>query len=258
MKPSDSSKIKYQQKVKLGKSDELNLVCESCGAAIKGEGININSSLAKCSNCSTVFKIKEDHFFKHGRIGRPEMIMPSGTDVLELSDSLDIRLDWLKSHPQGTLGFLTFFTIFWNGVLAIMVGGAFAAGSMGMIAFMSIHLLVGLGLIYYLATVYLNYTDIIVTDEYLEIDHRPVKNPFIRKKRIESDDIDQLYVTKYVSSTTNNVPNYAYALYAILKTNGKKVSLIKGMNRETQLYLEQEIERYLKIKDRPIKDAISP
>ena len=257
MSKQRESNIKYRQKVKLNKSDRLNLICDNCGADITGENININSSLAKCGECNTVFSIKDDHFFTHDRKGRPEMIMPEGTDVLELSDSLDIRLDWLKSHPRGALGFLTFFAIVWNGVLAIIGGGLLVAGELTSIAFMSVHLLVGLGLIYYLATVYLNYTDIIVNESFIEIDHRPIRNPFVKRKKIPSEEIDQLYVNKYVSSTTNGNPNYAYGLFAILKTNGKKVSLIKGMNRETQLYLEQEIERYLKIKDRPVSDSIS-
>ena len=256
MKESNKSQIKYREKVKLGKSDELDLVCDKCGSTIDGANVNINSSLAKCSNCNSVFNIKDDLFFLNDRKGRPEMIMPEGTDVLELSDSLDIRLDWLKSHPQGTLGFLTFFTVIWNGILAVMVAGALAAGSFESITFMSLHLLVGMGLIYYLSTIYLNYTDIIVNRSYIEISHRPLKNPFVRSKRIEIDELDQLHVSKYVASTTNGNPNYAYALYATLKTNGKKIQLIKGMNRETQLYLEQEIERYLKIKDRPVQNAV--
>ena len=111
MENPKESRIKYREKVKLGKSDELDLVCDNCGSAIDGANVNINSSLAKCSNCNSVFSIKDDLFFLSDRKGRPEMIMPAGTDVLELSDSLDIRLDWLKSHPQGALGFLTFFTI---------------------------------------------------------------------------------------------------------------------------------------------------
>jgi hypothetical protein len=257
MSRPEGSNIKYRQKGKLGITDRLDLVCENCGAPIEGSNININSSLAKCEECNTVFSIKEDHFFQHEDLGRPEMIMPEGTDVLELNNSLDIRLNWLQSHPRGTLGFLTFFALFWNGILAVVAGGAILSGALSSIAFMSIHLLIGLGLIYYLATIYLNYSDVIVNASYIDISHRPIRNPFVKSLRIESRDIDQLYVSKYVSSTTNGNPNYAYGLYAILKTNGKKISLIKGMNRETQLYLEQEIERYLKIKDRPVSDAIT-
>ena len=145
----------------------------------------------------------------------------------------------------------------WNGILAIAAGGALFAGAFEMLGFMSIHILVGLGLIYYLAMVYLNYTDIVVTPSYITISHRPVKNPFRKSKEIRSSEIEQLYVSKYVSSTTNGNPNYAYALYAVLKNNKRKIQLVKGMNRETQLYLEQEIERFLKIKDRPVADSIT-
>jgi hypothetical protein len=256
MEQSKKSKIRFEEKVKLGKSDELNLVCDNCGTAIEGVNININSSLAQCNSCKSVFKINDDLFFAKKKKVKPEMIMPPGTDVLELSDSLDIRIDWLKSHPQGTLGFFTFFTIFWNGILALIAGGTLVSGEYGFLLYMSIHLIIGLGLLYYLASVYFNYTDVIVNKTVLQIDHRPIKNPFIRSKKIDIEELDQLYVTKYVASKSNDRPNYAYALYAILKSNGKKIVLIKGMNRETQLYLEQEIERYLDIKDRYIFDAI--
>ncbi|MDF1696815.1 MAG: hypothetical protein P1U56_13320 [Saprospiraceae bacterium] len=255
MNKPHTSKIKFK-KVQLGKADELDLVCDACGSDILGEDININSSLAKCNNCQRVFSIKEDHFFNEERVGRPEMIMPEGTDVLQLSNSLDIRLDWLKSYARGTLGFLTFFTVLWNGILAMFGAGALLSGSFTSLGFMSIHILVGLGLIYFLAMVYLNYTDIIVTSSHITISHRPIKSPFQKSKQIDVRDIDQLYVSKYVSSTTNGKPNYAYALYAILKTNSRKIKLVKGMNLETQLYLEQEIERFLKIEDRAVSGSI--
>jgi Fe-S cluster biosynthesis and repair protein YggX len=51
------------------------------------------------------------------------------------------------------------------------------------------------------------------------------------------------------------VANYAYGLYAIMH-NGKKVKLLDQMNLETQLYLEQEIERFLRIKDKAIRGEV--
>ena len=65
--------------------------------------------------------------------------------------------------------------------------------------------------------------------------------------------IQQLYVSKYTASTTNGVPNYAYALYAVMK-DGTKVSLLRGMNRETQRYIEKEIEGFLGIPNKSVKD----
>jgi len=246
----------YKEKVKLGQKDRVELSCDNCGNSISGKDININNSLAKCENCQAVFNLKSDHFFiKNDRPGRPEMIMPEGTDVLTLTDSLDIRVDWLKSNPKSSLGFLTFFTVMWNGFLGVMAAGFLSSGAFENIIFLSIHLIVGLGLIYYLASVYMNYTDIIVTNSYLEISQRPIPNPFSPTISIRPDEIEQLYVSKYVESTSNGQTNYAYGLHAILK-NRKKVLLLKGMNRETQLYIEQEIERYLNIQDQDISGTI--
>ncbi len=235
---------------------KIDISCPDCNAPIDGTQININSSLAKCKECGSVFQIRDDAFFLSDRPHRPEMIMPPGTDVLELPSSLDIRIDWLKSHPAGALGFLTFFAALWNGILLVIAFGMISAGNFGALSFLAIHGAVGLGLAYYLSRIYLNYTDIIVTDDEIEIQEQPIPNPFTPPKSIDRDQIDQLYVTKYVSSTTNGIPSYAYALYAILK-NGKKLQLIKGMNKETQLYLEQKIERFLDIKDRLVPESIT-
>lgn len=245
------------EKIKLKHSALLELECTSCGSVISNENININTSLAKCTSCNSVFKIGEDDFFKSTvRRGRPEMIMPEGTDVLTLPNSLDIQIDWLKSQPRASITFLTFFTVIWNGFIGIMAGSFIMSGMISELLFLSIHLLVGLGLLYYIMTVYLNYTDVIVTDKFLEISHRPIKIPFSSKKRIANSDIDQLYVTRYVASKTNNNPNYAYALWARLKNN-KKIKLVKGMNKETQLYLEQEIERFINIEDQFVSQSIT-
>jgi len=237
------------RKVKLGAKDRISIACDNCGNDIPTRNFNINSSLVKCESCDTLFSLEDESFFNNDRVGRPEMIMPEGTDVLTMTDSIDIRLDWLKSHPRSSLGFMTFFTVLWNGFLAIMASSFIAAGAMENIIFLSIHLAVGLGLLYYILSIYLNYTDIIVTKDYIEVGQRPFKNPFKPTKTLPSKDIRQLYVTKYVASTTNDVPNYAYALYADIGSGKSPLKLVAGMNKETQLYLEQEIERFLQIED---------
>ena len=60
-------------------------------------------------------------------------------------------------------------------------------------------------------------------------------------------------MTRYVQSTSTGEPNYAYALYGILDS-GEKVSLVRGMNKETQVFVEKEIENYLGIKNRKVPD----
>jgi len=153
------------------------------------------------------------------------------------------------------MGFKTFFTFMWNIMLLPFVIGALSSGQYEMLLFSSIHILVGLGFIANLVSTFINKTNISVTKRFIEIKQKPIPSFLKKNIKIPTSEVSQLYVTRYVSSTTNGVPNHAHALYAITK-NGQKHSLIKGMNKETQLYLEQEIELFLDIKDEEIKGEV--
>jgi hypothetical protein len=236
--------------------NKLSLDCDECGHHMGGSDININSTLAKCSNCGTVYFLKDDEFFIGDRSLKPEMMIPEGTEVLHLPSSLDIRVNRYQSVTKSELTFKTFFTLFWNFVVLIVAGAMIASGTLVPLLFMSFHILVGIGSIVVLAQTLFNYTDVIVDDYDLKITNRPIRGFWNRDKTYDKKDIQQLYVSRYVSSKTNGQPNHAYALYAILN-NGKKVQLVKGMNKETQLYLEQELERFLSIDDEHVSGSVS-
>jgi len=248
------SKEKVKEKRKV--LNKLSLDCEECGHHMGGTDININSTLAKCSNCGTVYFLKDDEFFIGDRSDRPEMMIPEGTEVLHLPSSLDIRVNRYQSATKAELTFKTIFTLFWNFVVLIIAGAMIASGILLPVLFMSFHILVGIGSIVVLAQTLFNHTDIIVDDYNIKITNRPIRGFWNRDKTYDKKDIEQLYVTRYVASTTNGQPNHAYALYAVMN-NGKKVQLVKGMNKETQLYLEQEMERFLDIEDEFVRGAVS-
>ena len=233
--------------------------CPNCEHFVSAAEINIDKTIAKCSNCSHVFNFA--HEFEREKqktefeYGRPEMLIPEGLEVLRLRSELDIQVDWWKTTKKGSFGFLVFFTLAWNLMLLPVVISAIAAGDFTIPLFTSVHLAVGLSLLYNLFSMFFNKTSVVVTERSLEIKTRPLPGLFKRSKKIDAASIDQLYVSRYVASRTNGNPNYSYALYAIEK-NGKKTTLIKGMNRATQQYLESAIERFLKIKDRRIRGEV--
>ncbi len=242
------SKEIYKQKHKL---KTLNLDCTNCGHPIGGEEVNINSTLAKCSNCQNVMFLEDDTFFGAER-GRPEMIIPEGTEIISMPSSLDIQIKWSKSG--GGFNFMTFFTVVWNLLLLPFAFTMIASGNIGGLLPMAAHLLVGLGLLYNTMKMFVNYTDVYITDDRIHIAQKPL-SWFTKEVNISTRDVKQLYVSRYVSSTTNGQANYAYGLHAVLK-NGKSIKLIKGLNKETQLYLEQEIERFLEIEDENVGGEI--
>ena len=226
------------------------LTCPKCSHFISGKDINIEKTLAKCEDCNHVFSFEHDPETKKLH---PAKVMPKGVEALKLRSELDLRLKWTETTSKGGRAFLLLFTTLWNLILLPFVIGAIASGAWSILLFLSLHLAVGLGLLWHLATVYMNQTSISVTKRRIRITTTPLRSFLWKRKEIEVDSINQFYVTRYVQSTSNGEPNYAYALYAIL-TSGEKVSLIRGMNRETQSYVEQEIERFLGIKNRKVPD----
>ena len=257
MNPSDPGKETHLPLVKTEESHkEINfddpehrlLTCPKCGHLISGNDINIEKTIAQCSNCHHVFGFSHDS--KIGLV--PELIPPEGVEVLKLRSELDLRLDWKKTTPKGGKAFLMMFTFFWNIILLPFVLISIFSGNWGILLFLTLHLAVGLGLIYYLAGIFLNKSSINLSRRKLKVRTMPIPFPFMKSGEYELSDIKQFYVSKYTASTSNGVPNYAYALYAILK-NGDKVSLLRGMNRETQHYMEQEIETYLGITNEFVK-----
>ena len=221
------------------------LSCPKCNHLISGSDINIEKTIAKCSNCNHVFGFSHD-----SKIGGlvPELIPPEGVEVLKLRSELDLQLDWKKTTSKGGKTFLLAFTFLWNLILLPFVLVILLSGQWGILLFMSLHLLVGIGLLWYMAGVFLNKTSISLSRKKMKIRTVPLKLPLFKSKEIDVDRIEQFYVTQYTASTTNGVPNYAYALYAIMD-DGERVSIVRGMNRETQHYIEQQLEAYLGIKN---------
>jgi hypothetical protein len=231
------------------------LDCPSCHSFIGANDIVLDQKEATCSHCGHHFSFADS--IKRDPHRRPEIFMPDGVEALKIRSMLDIVVDWYKSAPKRAIGSLVLSSFIWNIILIPLVVFFLFSGDFIFILFFSGHVFTGLALIAYLLTMFVNKTHIMVTEKGIDIQHKPFKRIFNKPRKIARDDIKQLYVSRYIQKfgKKNKKGVEAYALYAILKNN-KSVELIKGLNRETQMYLEQEIETYLKIKDLPIKGEI--
>ena len=222
----------------------LDLICPKCDEPIAGGDINIHTSLAHCKHCSNTFQLEEWNNVRQ----KTEVFMPHGIEVLKLNNELDIELTWRRSLNT----FLTIFTIFWNSIIFVIAAVVILSGNYSALLFLSIHLSVGIGLLYHTLTKIFNRTNITVNRYRLLIEHRPLKLPFYPDRNIPIGDIEQVFVEKYTASTNNGQPNYAYSVNTILKGN-KRIQLLKGMKHPDQaLYIEQEIEHFLQIEDKKV------
>lgn len=230
--------------------NQLQLSCPNCRTEIQAADINVANTLAKCVSCNTIFDFSP--ILKTPSHKKEEVLLPPGIEAYSTNYELDIELNWRKTSKA--LGFFLFFTLFWNGIVSIFVVTALLTGSFGMLAAISIHLLIGIGLLYYVLSVLFNTTYIIVNQREVSIEHRPLRSPFYPNRYLRAREVEQIFVEKYVAGKTNGNPNYAYAVQAILPGD-KKVKLVRGLkNSDQALYIEQEIENFLRIQDEPVDE----
>lgn len=227
---------------------QIKLKCPSCGTAVEAENINIDKLVAKCGQCHTVFSFEEKIQAVTRR--RPEVLLPPGIEAYSLSSEIDMLLSWRRSSNS----FLLFFTIMWNAILSIFVVVAIASGSLSILLFISLHLAIGIGLLYYTIATLFNTTHINVDHYNLLVEHRPIRVPFFPDHDIPVTEVDQIFIDKYVSGKTNGQPVYAFGVNLITK-DGKTIKLVRGLkDSQHALYIEQEVEKFLSIPDRPVDE----
>lgn len=231
----------------------MHLNCPSCRLPIVADDVNLVKTIAICKSCDNIFDFEEDLKGKElpGRYRR-EIVIPPGIEVLHLMNELEIMVKWRQSSKKFTL----FFALFWNAIvffvtMAMIVGGGLS--SLGPLLFMSLFAFAGVYMLYASIGYLVNTTFITVDEKRLSIDHRPLKFLIQKDKHFAPEDIDQVYVRRYEVGKKNDQSVYAFEV-AFKSKNGKSQSLVKELHSEEHArYIEQEIEFYLQIKDRPVK-----
>lgn len=247
---------KETKTITLHKDLQLEYYCEECNKIIDPTEVNIKNSMAKCKDCNSLFSLEEEEFEKRRR-GHPIFLVPEGTEVLKLITNLEISSSWLRATKKDRLKF--------DFIMATAFGlispGALILGLMSKSILLSfvgvVFVIAALLMAYVVLANILNKTYVIIEEDYLTISHKPLKIFTVKNHKIAIDNIDQLFVAEYATNrSVNKVALKAFGLFIKLK-NGKKIKIIDEMNKETSLYIEQEIEEFLEIKDTKMKREIS-
>ena len=183
--------------------------------------------------------------------------MPESIDSLKLGSMLEIVIDWYQAAPKKTVATLVTGSFLWNVLLLPFILYLAYSGQFYLMLLLGGHLVAGIALIIQLVATFLNKSTIKVSQEGINITHGPIKSPLNRNRFIKRDDIQQLFVVRYTHKYHKKANRgvQAYALFVILK-DGSRLELIRGMDRSSQLYIEQEIETYLNIRDEPIEGEV--
>jgi hypothetical protein len=149
---------------------------------------------------------------------------------------------------------LAFFAFAWDAFLVFWYSMAFAVGAPWiMIVFPVAHLAVGVGITYYTIAGFINRTILEVTPETISVRFEPL--PWIGKKTLRTAELKQLYCKEKIVSSKEGGQTQ-YELYAVTGAN-TQVKLLGGLdNSDTAVFLEQQLERWLNIEDRPVAGEI--
>lgn len=229
----------------------MKLLCPECASSITANDINLDRMVAKCATCNAVFGF--DQNFTNPNVvhtlTRLDTPKPNRIEMQHAGTELIFSWRWFTT----SMAALAIFAVIWNGFLAVWFGIAIINRIWFMAAFGSLHALVGITLAYVVISGFINSTAVRVGMGELTIKHGPL--PYRRGIRMETGEIIQLY-SKEIIQRSSRTTSAAYEIHAATR-DGKSIKLVGGLETSEQaLYIEQEIERYLRIPDQPIRGEI--
>lgn len=232
----------------------MPLRCPHCNQPIRSEDVNIKDVLAKCRSCHTIFSFHRD---VEGRAvskapfrPREPVPLPPKLHVEELGSEFRVRWRWF----QWSLGCLVFFCVFWDGFLVVWYTAGIAGGApLIFLLFPLLHVAVGVGLTYFVLCGFINSTTLQIVGGNLSIRHGPL--PWRGNLSHPVQDFRQFYCQERLVQDKGST-RQTYDLHAVL-TDGSDLKLVSDLTDSAQaLYLEQQIEDRLRIKDEPVKGEL--
>ena len=233
----------------------MRLVCPTCGTAVAAEDMNLERAMARCRKCNEVFGFagqvagsREPYL---GRaLPRAEVPLPKR---FRIEDGSPFRIIHRWFGPKAFL--FVFFTVFWDGVVAVFVAGIIkGAIPLPVLAFISLHLAVGVGVAYYTLALFINRTAVEVDGDRLRVTHGPL--PWPGNRDLGTGELQQLWSRERISRSKNGT-SVTYEVHAALKS-GSVVQLLTGLDAPEQaLFVEQQLESRLGIRDAPVEGELA-
>jgi len=214
--------------------------CPNCDQSIPADHINIQDKIAKCGGCHAVFPFQHKlDALLTARKPKQAVARPEGIDVYAYQDELEISL----RQGISALDFMPW--ILWPLLPIIFTALHFGEGFP--LSIMVASWMIGIFPIMNLFTFSKHKVFITMDDVFLNIQWRPKK--LSKDQRFLIRDIDQVFVKKVHGM--NNV------IMVVNQPAGQKqVKLLSDSSLLKARFLEQEIEKYLKIEDREVPEEV--
>lgn len=250
----------------------MQLKCEQCGAPFGAADLHLDRGIAVCSACGGVQRLPgpvaaatpNESGSPVARKPPGDIPIPAQFTIEDAGHALTIRRRWF----QWGYVFLIIFAIAWDSFLVgwywmLIVPNDGLAGPPGpfkliFFVFPLIHVAVGAGLTYFSLAGCLNSTVIRVADGIVSLRHGPL--PWLGNVELPTDSIEQIYCQNKLRKSRNDdgrtTTSMQYEVHAVV--GGQKQKLLGGLSEaDHALFVEQRLERFLGIEDRPVLGEMS-
>jgi hypothetical protein len=224
-------------------SETLALKCPSCGSLLQMQDFDVANGVVKCSYCRALMPLPSRGPDVPVSVPKAPVEMPKRITVQNTMDGIEIQRRWFTP----TVFFLIFFCIFWDGFLVFWYSIASQRGSpVIMSIFPLVHVAAGVFITYLTFATMVNTTRIAVGRGLIKVRHGPL--PWWGQLTMPVDDFKQFYCKEKLHHNKNG-SHYTYEVWAALKSGDSKKILSSLNEREQAIFIEQEIERALNLKD---------
>jgi hypothetical protein len=222
------------------------LNCPSCASPLKADDLHLAQGIATCGYCRALMTIPGARSSGEVEHARHPISMPKRVNVRQTMHGLEITRRWFTPVAFGLL----LFCVFWDGFLLFWYGAAFATnGPLAMKLFPLIHVAAGIFITYLTAATFLNSTRITVERGEVKVSHGPL--PWPGNLTMRADAFDQLFCKEKINRGKNGT-HVTYEIWAALREGAHQKFLSAGLERDHAIFIEQEMERALNLKDRHV------
>lgn len=229
----------------------MKLYCTACNSEVPAANIDLTGKVAKCQHCNNVFSFAgKVSYESQAAQERLPIGIPKGFQIQRSVEGFQIVRSWFTAAIIP----LTFFCLFWNGFMAVWFYIAISQKTYVMALFGILHGAVGLGMLYATIAGYLNKTYITIAYDSVSILHKPL--PSLGQKKIPRQELKQLYSKDSMYHGKHGREHHSFSVQALTR-QGQVIEFISGLQTsEEALYIEQEVEKYLGIKDESVRGEL--
>jgi len=237
--------------------NNFQLTCKACGKPIPAADVNIDKAIAKCGACDAVFSIRD---IGVGAGERPKLPvpMPKCFQVENWGSELTLTRRWYTHSLWALLAFCMFwdgFLVVWYSIgISILINGEDVGPVWLMFVFPVFHVAIGAGLTYAVLCGFLNRTVVRVSGGELSIRHGPL--PWPGNQQLLTTDVRQLYCTESKRQWSQQNGRRKFDVVIQSKANDK-ITLLTGLEElDHGLFVEQQVEQHLKIRDERVPGEV--